>query len=164
MQKKRARRFELDTIDKKILDLLQHNNQITNLELAEKINLSPPPCLRRVKRLRENGIIMRDVSLVNPFKIKQHLVTFIGVSLEKQCGDFLSNFEKEICEYPEVKQCYFISGEVDYLLLVHTTDTDAYNEFIRRAFVNDPNIKSFRSSFCLEQIKYDTSINLADDL
>ncbi|WP_019217316.1 Lrp/AsnC family transcriptional regulator [Legionella tunisiensis] len=140
---------------------MQKNNQLTNLELAELVNLSPPPCLRRVRRLRECGIISNDVSLIDPFKVKQHLISFVSVSLEKQGDDFLANFERKMYECEEVKQCYFISGEVDYLLMVHVEDITAYNEFIRRVFVNVPNIKSFKSSFCLTRVKYDTSIILS---
>lgn len=152
----------LDKIDRKLLNILQKNNQFTNLELAELVNLSPPPCLRRVRRLRECGYITHDVSLVNPFKVKQNLISFVSVSLEKQGDDFLANFERKMELCPEVKQCYFISGEVDYLLMVHVEDINAYNEFIRRVFVNLPNIKSFRSNFCLSRIKYDTSIVLSE--
>ena len=153
----------MDKTDRKILNLLQKNNQLTNLELAQLINLSPPPCLRRVRRLRKCGFITNDVSLVDPFKVKQHLISFVSVSLEKQGDDFLANFERKMNECPEVKQCYFISGEVDYLLMVHVEDIAMYNEFIRRVFVNVPNIKSFRSSFCLSRVKYDTSIILKEE-
>ena len=83
--------------------------------------------------------------------------------MEKQGDDFLANFERKMNECPEVKQCYFISGEVDYLLMVHVEDIATYNEFIRRVFVNVPNIKSFRSSFCLSRVKYDTSIILKEE-
>lgn len=153
----------IDKTDIKILNLLQKNNQLTNLELAQLVNLSPPPCLRRVRRLREHGFITNDVSLVDPFKLKQYLISFVSVSLEKQGDDFLANFERKMNEYPEVKQCYFISGDVDFLLMVHVEDITTYNEFIRRVFVNIPNIKSFRSSFCLSRVKYDTSIILKEE-
>ncbi len=152
--------FHLDKIDKKILNLLQKNNQLTNLDLAELVNLSPPPCLRRVRRLRECGIITHDVSLIDPFKIKHNLICFVSVSLEKQGEDSLERFEQKMLSHPEIKQCYFISGEVDYLLMVHVEDIDAYNEFVRRVFVNSPNLKAFKSSFCLTRVKYDTSIDL----
>ncbi|OGV42133.1 MAG: AsnC family transcriptional regulator [Legionellales bacterium RIFCSPHIGHO2_12_FULL_42_9] len=154
--------LSLDKTDKKILNLLQKNNQLTNLELAELVNLSPPPCLRRVRKLREYGVITQDVSLVNPFKVKQNLISFVSITLEKQGDDFLDRFEQKMNECPEVKQCYFISGDVDYLLMVHVEDIDTYNEFVRRVFVNSSNIKSFRSSFCLSRAKYDTSVIFND--
>ncbi len=154
--------FTLDKIDKKILNILQINNQITNLELAEKVGISPPPCFRRVKRLRELGIITNDVSLVDPIKIGQCLIVFVSVTLEKQREDMLSYFERNMVEETEVVQCYFISGEIDYLLVVHVKDMNHYNEFARRVFVKEANIKMFRSSFCLSRVKYDTKVHLLD--
>src|SRR3990167_3595921 len=151
---------ELDKIDRKIVNALQRNNQLTNLELSEMVNISPPPCLRRVRRLRELGIIVQDVSLVDPFKIGQHLIAFINISLEKHHEDSMRRFERAMFKHHEVKQCYFISGEVDYLLIAHVADINAYNEFVRRVLLREHNIKTFRSSFCLTRIKYDTSIML----
>ncbi|MDP3558844.1 MAG: Lrp/AsnC family transcriptional regulator [Legionellaceae bacterium] len=159
----RNKPIKLDKIDKKILNLLQKNNQLTNLELAALVNISPPPCLRRVRRLRELGIIVQDVSLVDPFKINQNLIVAIHVSLEKQSEELLAHFEQKMQEYPEIKQCYFISGEVDYLLMVHVADIVAYDEFIRRVLVNYQNVKCFKSSFCLTRIKLDTSILLDEN-
>ncbi|MBS0287479.1 MAG: Lrp/AsnC family transcriptional regulator [Proteobacteria bacterium] len=152
----------LDRIDRKILNALQDNNQITNLELAEKVGISPPPCFRRVKRLRELCIITKDVSLVDPIKIGQNLIVFVSVTLEKQREDMMRYFERNMLEQPEVKQCYFISGEIDYLLVVHVKDMNDYNEFARRVFVKEANIKSFRSSFCLSRVKYDTKVELVE--
>lgn len=153
--------FDLDKIDKKILNILQEDNQITNLALADRVGLSAPPCFRRVKRLRELGVISKDVSLIDPFKIGQCLIVFVSVTLEKQREDMLSHFERNILDAPEVVQCYFISGEIDYLLVVHVSDMNHYHEFSRRVFVKEANIKSFRSSFCLNRVKYDTKVQLA---
>lgn len=153
---------DLDRIDRKILNLLQENNLLTNLELAAKVNLSPPPCLRRVKRLRELGIITHDVSIVNPLKVGQGLVVFVNVTLEKQRDDLLANFERKMHEYSEVLQCYFVSGDTDFLLIMHVADMQHYNEFARRVFACEPNIKVFRSSFCLNRVKYSTKIELTE--
>lgn len=154
--------LNLDQIDKQILNILQKNNQITNLELAEKINLSPPPCFRRVKRLRDLGIICKDVSLVDPIKVGHPLIVFVNITLEKQREDLLTHFERKMLAEPEVMQCYFVSGEADYLLIIQVPDMNYYNEFARRVFANEANIKMFRSSFCLNRVKYDTSIILSD--
>lgn len=151
----------LDSIDIKILNLLQENNQLTNLDLAEKVGISPPPCFRRVKRLRELGVIAKDVSLIDPFKVGQSLVVFVSVTLEKQREDMLSYFERNMLEEPEVMQCYFISGEIDYLLVVQVKDMNHYHEFSRRVFVKEANIKMFRSSFCLSRVKYDTKVHVS---
>src|SRR3990167_2917598 len=153
---------ELDKIDRKIINILQKNNQITNLELAKIVNISPPPCLRRVRRLRKLGIIIQDVCLIDPFKLGQHLIVFVGISLKTYRDDLMEDFEHTMLANPEVKQCYFISGEVDYLLVVHISNIDAYNAFVRKVLLKEKNIKLFRSSFCLTRIKFDTSVILSD--
>lgn len=152
----------LDKTDRKILNILQKNNQITNLDLADKVGISAPPCFRRVKRLRDEGIISNDVSLVDPFKVGNCLIVFVNITLEKQRADLLAHFERKMLEHPEIMECYFVSGDVDYLLIIHATDINHYNEFARRVFA-EPNIKTFKSSFCLSRIKYDTHIHLSED-
>jgi Lrp/AsnC family leucine-responsive transcriptional regulator len=151
----------LDAIDRKILDALQEDNQITNLALAARVGLSPPPCLRRVRRLRETGVIARDVALVDPAMVGQQVTAFVGVELDRQREDVLASFERKIAAEPDVQQCYFVSGEIDYLLVVTCRDLDSYNEFARRVLANEHNIKRFRTSFNLARIKYETKISLA---
>ena len=148
----------LDAIDRKILMLLQEDNQITNQDLASRVGISPPPCHRRVRRLREEGIIQRDVSLVDPVKVGRSLIVFASIALERQREDLLENFERKMMRCPEVMQCYFVSGDADYLVVVTVADMDHYNDFARRVFANEPNIRMFRSSFCLSRVKYDTKI------
>jgi Lrp/AsnC family leucine-responsive transcriptional regulator len=153
----------LDRIDRKILNILQQDNQITNIALAEHVGISPPPCLRRVKRLRDLGIIAKDVSLVDPFKVGHRLIVFVNVTLEKQREDMLTHFERKMLEQKEVMQCYFVSGDTDYLVVIHVSDMNHYNEFARRVFANEANIKMFRSSFCLSRVKHDTHIHLTEN-
>jgi Lrp/AsnC family leucine-responsive transcriptional regulator len=152
----------LDKVDRKILNILQADNQITNLALADKVGISAPPCFRRVKRLRDEGIITNDVSLVDPFKVGRPLIVFVNITLEKQREDLLENFERKILKEPEIMQCYFVSGDTDYLLIIHVKDMNHYNEFARRVFANEPNIKKFRSSFCLNRTKYNTQVVLSE--
>lgn len=152
----------LDKMDRKILNILQTDNQITNLELADQVGLSAPPCLRRVRRLREEGYIMKDVSLVDPFKVGQNLIIFVNITLEKQRDDLLAHFERKMLEQSEVMQCYFVSGDTDYLLVVNVVDMNHYNEFARRVFANEANIKIFRSSFCLNRVKHETKVTLSE--
>jgi Lrp/AsnC family leucine-responsive transcriptional regulator len=155
-----AEAVELDAIDRKILAILQEDNQVTNLALAERVGLSPPPCLRRVRRLRELGVIARDVALVDPAKVGQGIIAFVGVELDRQRADALTGFEHKISAEPGVQQCYFVSGEIDYLLLVTCPDMESYNAFARRVLASEHNIKRFRTSFCLARVKYATAIPL----
>src|SRR5579883_1784310 len=153
----------LDRVDRRILNLLQEDNQITNLALAAAIGISPPPCLRRVRRLRESGVILRDVALVDRSKVGRNLMVFASITLERQREDLLANFERKMVAQPEVMQCYFVSGDADYLVVVNVPDMEAYNAFARRVFANEPNIRMFRSSFALSVVKYDTKIALDEE-
>lgn len=154
--------IQLDPIDRRILDRLQENNQISNLELAAAVGISPPPCSRRVQRLRAEGIISADVSLLDPFRVGRSLIVFASVTLERQREDLLENFERKMLAHAEVMQCYFVSGDADYLVVVSVPDMAAYNDFARRVFANEPNIRMFRSSFALSRVKYQTKIPLGD--
>lgn len=153
---------KLDKIDRKILNILQKNNKITNLELAEQVHLSAPPCLRRVRRLRDLGII-KDVAIIDPFKAGNMLTIFVSITLERQREDLMDLFEQKMLAHEEVKQCYFVSGDIDYMLVVHMDDMNHYDEFSRRVFSSEENIRMYRSIFCLNRVKYDTSINLSED-
>src|SRR5262245_17168421 len=95
----------LDAIDRRILDVLQEDNQVTNLALAERVGLSPPPCLKRVRRLRELGVILKDVAIVDPAKVGQGILAFVGVELDRQREDVLAAFERKIAAEPQVQQC-----------------------------------------------------------
>ena len=157
-RKARAAPVELDDIDRRILALLQEDNQITNLALAERVGLSPPACLKRVRRLRDEQVVVKDVALVDPDKVGQSIVAFVGVELDRQREDVLAAFERKMSSEPEVQQCYFVSGETDYLLVVTCRDMEAYNEFARRVLANEHNIKRFRTSFNLSRVKYTTTV------
>lgn len=101
--------------------------------------------------------------MVDPFKVGSRIIVFTNITLEKQREDLLTHFERKMLEQPEVMQCYFVSGDVDYLLIIHVRDMNHYNEFARRVFANEPNIKKFRSNFCLSRVKYDTHIRLPEN-
>jgi Lrp/AsnC family transcriptional regulator, leucine-responsive regulatory protein len=156
----RRRELVLDAIDRRILDLLQDDNQITNLALAERIGLSAPACLKRVRRLRADKIIVKDVSVLDPESAGRSIVAFVGVELDRQREDVLAAFERKIAAEVEVQQCYFVSGELDYLLTVVCRDMESYNAFARRVLANEHNIKRFRTSFSLSRVKYETRIPL----
>ena len=147
----------LDSLDRRILAVLQEDNQITNLALAERVGLSPPACLKRVEK-----VIVKDVALVDPDRVGQGIVAFVGVELDRQREDVLASFERKIATESDVQQCYFVSGEIDYLLIVTCRDMDAYNAFARRVLANEHNIKRFRTSFNLSRVKYETKVPLPE--
>jgi Lrp/AsnC family leucine-responsive transcriptional regulator len=150
----------LDAIDRRILDALQDDNQLTNVALADRVGLSPPACLKRVRRLRIEKVIVKDVAILDPRAAGRAIVAFVGVELDRQREDVLAGFERKIAAEPEVQQCDFVSGEIDYLLTVACRDMEAYNAFARRVLANSHDIKRFRTSFSLARVKYETRLPL----
>jgi Lrp/AsnC family leucine-responsive transcriptional regulator len=152
--------IDLDAADRRILEILQVDNRLTNLELAERANLSAPTCLRRVRRLREDGVIAADVSLLDPFIIGSSLIVFVEVVMERQSEDLQREFERKMNGEDDVAQCYMVSGDIDFLVIAHVADMPAYHRFVRRVFASDPNVRNFRSLFAMDRTKFKTAIRL----
>ena len=150
--------MELDTIDLRILSILQENGSISNLDLAHKISLSASPTLARVKRLESNGIISRYVALANPHLLGLKVNVFVKVSLEKQESQALAQFESAVSAFDEVMEVYLMTGDEDYLLRIVVPDLQALEYFILEHLTKIPGIKNIRSSFALKQVKYKTAM------
>ena len=150
--------YNLDKTDFDILRLLQGNSRIHNAELAEQVNLSPSPCSRRVRRLEQSGAINRYVTLVEPRVLGLTISVFVHVSLEKQNSENLSIFEATIDSFPEVMECYLMTGNADYLLRVVLTDLECYESFLRDKLTVIPGVSSIQSSFALKQVRYKTEL------
>ena len=154
--------MKTDRIDKKILVILQKNNRIPNLELAELVGLSPPACLKRVKRLREEKVIVGDVSIINPELAGNAMTLIVSVEMERDRADIYQVFRKSILEAPEVTQCYQISGNYDFMLVVKVKDIQGYEHFVERVLHTDLNIRKFHSSVSLRTVKFSTEIELTE--
>ena len=152
--------FELDAIDIKILNLLQENAKLTNVELAARVNLSPSPCLARVRALEQDGIVSRHVTLLDPLKIGLGLSVFIQVGMERQAERDLEKFQAAIISYAEVMECYLMTGDFDYLIRVVVADMPALERFIVDKLTKIPGIANIKSSFALKQVKYKTALPL----
>lgn len=152
----------LDVIDWKILAALQENARIANVELAERVNLSPSPCLARVKALEQNGFIRRYVTLLDPRAIGLGVNVFIQVRLERQSGSALSAFEAAVAGRPEIMECYLMTGTTDYLLRVVVSDLDAYQNLITEFVAKIPGVGNIQSSVAFKQVKYKTALPLPD--
>ena len=150
----------IDRIDRKILVALQRNNRIANLELAELVGLSPPACLKRVKRLREEEVIVGDVSIINPELAGNTMTLIVSVEMERDRADIYQVFRKSILNAPEVTQCYQISGSYDFILVVTVKDIQGYEYFIERVLHKDLNIRKFHTSVSLRTVKFSTEIEL----
>jgi Lrp/AsnC family leucine-responsive transcriptional regulator len=150
----------MDGIDLRILARLQQNARITNVELARAVNLSPSPCLARVRALEQAGYIERHVTLLNPKKLGLTVSVLVQVTLEKQIEPALETFEKAVRERPEVMECYLMTGDADYLLRVLVPDVPAFERFILEFLSRVPGVGNIKSSFALKQVKYQTALPL----
>ena len=153
-----SKSHSLDKVDRKILNLLQKDNQISTRVLAAKVHVSQPTCLRRIRDLRTAGIITADVALVDPFALGYGMLAFLEVSLTNQSDAHMHEFEARMGKEPEVMQCYFVSGDYDYFLVVHVIDMDAYYQFVRRVISGSGNVRHFQSRFPMKRAKFATRV------
>lgn len=147
-----------DAIDLRILSELQEDASLTNVELAERVGLSPSPCLARVRALQEEGVILRRVTLLDPIKLGANVSVFIQVTLERQTEALLETFEAAMDGFAEVMECYLMTGDADYMLRVVVPDTIALQHFIVGKLSKTPGVVNIRSSFALKQVKYKTAL------
>jgi len=151
----------MDALDRRILDFLQRDASVTNQSLAEEVGLSPSACLKRVKRLRESGIIDRVVALLNPEAIGDSLYFIVEVVMERDHKRLYKRFEERVLAAPEVKQCYQVTGEYDFVLIVSVPDLNAYDRFCDSVVFADDNMRKFRTQLSRKRSKFDTSASLA---
>lgn len=153
----------LDETGWRILSVLQADARISNSDLAEKVFLSPSPCLRRVRELEQAGLIRSYVTLLNPLALGLTVSVFIQVSLEKQMRNALDTFENSVLARDEVMECYLMTGDADYMLRVVVPDMQSLERFIVDYLAKIPGVSNIRSSFALKQVKYKTALPLAID-
>ncbi|MCG9595787.1 Lrp/AsnC family transcriptional regulator [Vibrio sp. Isolate25] len=154
--------MEIDRLDRKILAILQKNNRIANVELAEEVGLSPPACLKRVKRLREEKVIIGDVSIINPELAGNKMNLIVSVEMERDRPDIYSVFRQSVMKAPEVTQCYQITGGYDFMLVVSVPNISAYEKFIERVLHQDKNIRKFQTSVSTRTVKFSTEVNVEE--
>lgn len=152
--------IELDAIDLKILDALQQDARVTTLELAAKVGLSATPCARRVKRLEDEGVIERYVTLLNAERLGIGMNAFVTVRLRGQTRQAIEVFERAIRKMPEVEECYLTTGGHDYLVHARVADIDAFRDFMRNRLIPIESVGTTESSIVLEQIKRTTALPL----
>lgn len=151
----------MDRIDKKILSLLQVDSQQSNQELAEKVALSPSPCLRRVKQLEEEGYISKYVALLNPEKLELHLTVFVMVGLTSHDPKKMAAFEQVVKSLPEVVQCHLIAGQTaDYILKVIVPGLAEYRSILLEKLTRIEGVGNVHSSFALNTIVDKTTLSM----
>jgi len=142
----------IDKIDRQILQVLQENAKISNLELADKINLSPTPCARRVKQLEQAGIIARHITLLDHEKLGLSLMAMISVTLDRHTADYFDKFEEAANKLPEIIECYVVTGQdSDFLIKVLVRDMRHYEQFLLRRLTKIEGVSGVHTSFVLRQ-------------
>lgn len=152
--------MKFDSIDKKLIELLQNDSKQTNKALSNKLNLSVTAVYERIKKLENQGVIDKYVALVKKEKVNKSFVAFCHIKLTQHTQENVVKFEKEVKGLSEVLECYHISGDYDYLLKVLVEDMDAFREFMIKKLTSLKHIGSTHSMFMINEVKHTTAISL----
>ncbi|RAI72467.1 ArsR family transcriptional regulator [Pseudomonas fluorescens] len=156
----------LDRIDAAILVQLQRNNRLTSDELGALVNLSPSACQRRLKRLRHEGVIEGDVAIIAPKSVGRMVTMIVLVSLERERSDIVDRFKQAIRGTREVMVGYYVTGDADFMLVVTAKNMEDYEQFTRRFFYENPDIKGFKTMVVMDRVKasFEMPIDPDDEL
>lgn len=154
-------KITLDRIDRHILDELQRDGSISNLDLAEKVGLSPSPCSRRVKALQDSGIIRKTVALLDQKALELNMVAMISISMDRHTPERFENFETLVSSFPEVLECYLITGSSsDYVLKVIVKDMESYQQFLLGKLTRIEGVSGVHTSFVMRKVVDSTRLPL----
>lgn len=143
----------LDEIDRRLLAELQNEGRVTNVELASRVGLTAPPCLRRVRALEESGVIRGYHAEVDPVSLGFSIMVFALVSLKSQAEADLRQFEEHIGALPEVRECHMLNGEIDFILKIVSKDLQSFQEFLTSRLTPQPNVASVKTSLVIRTAK-----------
>ena len=152
------RRSKLDSIDRQILIDLQENGRMTNVELATRAGISAPPCLRRLRALEEDGIILGYHAEVSPDALDFKIIAFIHVKLSSNNDHDLRQFEETIADWPEVRECHLLAGDFDFLLRVVCRSWESYQKFLSSELTNAPHVSQIKSSLAVRRSKFSAGV------
>lgn len=153
-----ADRIEFDRIDRNILRYLQADAGITNAELAGRVNLSPTAAMRRVEKLKQEGVIRKVVALVDPAKLELTTLVIVGVVLDRSTPASFAEFEDAARKVPGCLECHLVAGEFDYFLIVRTKDLERFNKLHADAILTLPGVRQIRTFFVVKQIMSTTEL------
>ncbi len=149
---------ELDATDRRILTVLQKEGRITNADLAERVNLSPSACHRRVERLEGDGFIAGYVALLDARKMGRPTTVFVEITLQGQADDLLDAFEREVARVPDILECHLMAGTADYLIKIMAEDTEDFARIHRQFLSRLPGVRQMQSSFALRTVVKTTAL------
>ena len=143
----------LDAIDRRLLAELQAEGRVTNVELAQRVGLTAPPCLRRVRALEEDGVVRGYHADLDPSKLGFAITVFAMVSLKSQAEEDLRAFENHVRALPEVRECHMLNGEIDFILKVVAEDLRSFQQFLTTKLTQAPNVASVKTSLTIRNSK-----------
>ena len=156
--------MDIDATDIKLLELLQSDASLSNQALAERVHVSPPTCLRRVKRLRDAGLIEREIAVLSADRLAvllgYGLTALVEISLDRQGAEELAKFEARVVLDEAVQQCYRVSPGPDFILLVHVADMPDYLALAQRLFTSDANVRNVKAFFSVKRAKFQPKVLL----
>ncbi|WP_349963187.1 Lrp/AsnC family transcriptional regulator [Rhizobium sp. ZPR3] len=155
-----ADEIALDRTDRAILTLLQQDNKMSQRKIAELVNLSAPAVQRRIKRLEDTGVIQANVAIVDPAKVGQPIILFVQVAMESERTDLYEMAKRSFAAAVEVQQCYYVTGEADFMLVISVRSMSDYEALTRRLFFQNNNVKHFRTFVAMDRVKVGLSIPL----
>ena len=153
----------LDSIDKRLLAELQDEGRITNVELANRVGLTAPPCLRRVRALEEDGVIRGYHADLDPSRLGFSITVFAMVSLKSQAEAALREFEEAMHELPEVREVHMLNGEIDFIIKIVSRDLQTFQEFLTSKLTPAPNVDSVKTSLTIRTSKNEPGVPLQSD-
>ncbi len=158
----RFKTFKLDAIDLQILSLLQQHGRMSNVDLAKRIGMSAPPCLRRVRALEEAGFITGYHAVVHASLLGYSIISFAQINLQDQNDVALRAFENLVEQWPEVRECHMLAGDADFMLRVVAKNWDDYQSFLTKRLTLAPNVKSVKSHITVRSVKTEPGVPLVD--
>lgn len=161
MKRKRNTQKQLDRTDLRILQCLQQDGRISNVALARKVNLTPTPCLERVRRLEREGYIRGYTALLDAEKLDCGLLVFVEIDLARTSPDVFRDFRREALRLPEIMECHLVSGNFDYLIKARVRDMQAYRDLLGEKILSLPGVNGSRSYVVMEQVKESLALPLS---
>jgi Lrp/AsnC family transcriptional regulator, leucine-responsive regulatory protein len=152
----------LDSLDHKILAVLQENNLTSQRDIGEAIGLSAPAVQRRITRLREIGVIRGDISVLNPDYLGSQITIVTQVEMEADKVELIAETKRRFLETPQVQQCYYVTGETDFMLIIIVFTMKEYESLTHQLFFNNPGVKRFKSSICMDIVKSGLALRIPE--
>ncbi|MBB3590484.1 DNA-binding Lrp family transcriptional regulator [Rhizobium sp. BK529] len=144
---------QLDAFDRKILEILQRDNTTPQRTIGEAVNLSAPAVQRRIKRMTEEGVIRENIAVVDPAAVGQAITIFVEVEVISETAEQIEQAKREFAAAPEIQQCYYVTGEADFVLVIIVPSMADYEALTRRLFFGNNNVKRFRTFVAMDRIK-----------